>query len=365
MLKLVPGNGSRNTTEYECPDAYYNSWSEVLKTTEKKTKLHIRPEKFAKAHKMDTDKIMEALERYIEHGCGKFQRPQTIERIKNSILSFCQTAQNGSSGSKTRHARVNSTRAIVIQNYSAQASNIISHPYPDPNENIDPNVQNNRPTPVVAFHTGVEAVNASEEMNGQLHLLLATRVEPATSLDIENLNHGLDENNVTYVEHPYQPDDPRREFRVRLVTPDGQSTVVPYREIQGRILADTGSTTTLIDEAFARTQGLRIETSPYQVLLRDVNNGEQIVSRRCYLRLHLTTITGSQVVVTILALCVPDLSHDLLLGTKDLERYQVSVSPHMGQARMNIGNEEVSFPMLNDYSITQLQNLSWGTNRSC
>jgi hypothetical protein len=365
MLKFVPGNGNRNTTEYECPVAFYNSWSEALKATDKKTKFHISPEKFAKAYKMDTDKIMEALERYIEHGCGKFQRPQTIERIKNSILSFCQTAQNGSSGSKIRHARVNSTRAIVIQNYSAQASNIISHPYPDPNENIDPNVQNNRPTPVVAFHTGVEAVNASEEMNGQLHLLLATRVEPATSLDIENLNHGLDENNVTYVEHPYQPDDPRREFRVRLVTPDGQSTVVPYREIQGRILADTGSTTTLIDEAFARTQGLRIETSPYQVLLRDVNNGEQIVSRRCYLRLHLTTITGSQVVVTILALCVPDLSHDLLLGTKDLERYQVSVSPHMGQARMNIGNEEVSFPMLNDYSITQLQNLSWGTNRSC
>jgi len=101
------------------------------------------------------------------------------------------------------------------------------------------------------------------------------------------------------------------------------------------------------------------------VLLRDVNNGEQIVSQRCYLRLTLTTTTGSQVVVTILALCVPNLSHDLLLGTKDLERYQVSVSPHMGQARMRIGNEEVSFPMLNDHSITQLQNLSRGNNRLC
>ena len=224
MLKFAPGNGSRDTTEYECPVAFYNSWSAALKTTDKKTKFYISPEKFAKAHKLDTNKAMEALERCIEHGCGRFQRPQTIERIKNSILSFCQTAQNGSSGSKLRHARVNSTRAVVIQNYSTQAYSINPQPSSEPNENIDPNAQNSRPTPVVAFHTGVEAVNASQEMNGQLHLLLATRVEPATHLDIENFNHGLDENNVTYVEQPYQPNDLRREFRVRLVTPDGQTS---------------------------------------------------------------------------------------------------------------------------------------------
>jgi hypothetical protein len=232
-------------------------------------------------------------------------------------------------------------------------------------ENLDPNVQSTRPTPVVAFHTGVESVNTNDHLNGQLHLLLATRVEPATQQDINNLIHGVDESNITIVDQPYQANDPRRIYRVRLVTPDGQSTVVPYREIQGRILADTGSTTTLIDESFAIAHGLHVETSPYQVLLRDVNNGEQVVSQRCYLRLTLTTITGSQVVVTILALCVPNLSHDILLGTKDLERYQVSVSPHMGQARMSIGNEEVSFPMLNDHSITRLQNLSRGINGSC
>jgi hypothetical protein len=339
MLKFIQGNGNRNTTEYECPVTFHNSWSDALKSTDKKSKFYINPEKFAKMCKFDPSKVNDAL-----------------DRIRSSILSFCQSNQQPNSS--LRQARVNSNRAIIIENYSTQASNILT-------ENFDPNVQSTRPTPVVAFHTGAEFVNTNEDLNGQLHLLLATRVEPASPDDIENLTHGLDEDNITIIQQPYQDNDLRREYRVRLVTPDGQSTVVPYREIQGRILADTGSTTTLIDEGFATAHGLHIESSPYRVILRDVNNGEQIVSQRCYLRLTLTTITGSQVVVTILALCVPNLSHDLLLGTKDLERYQVSVSPHMGQARMSIGNEEVSFPMLNDHSITQLQNLSRGNNRLC
>jgi hypothetical protein len=120
-------------------------------------------------------------------------------------------------------------------------------------------------------------------------------------------------------------------------------------------LADTGSTTTLIDEAFAHEKRLHIEPSPYTIILKDVNNGERNVTNRCYLRLTLTTVTGREVVAIILALCVPDLSHDLLLGTRDLERYQVSVIPHLGQAKMTIGDEEMIFPMLDEESIRQLR----------
>ena len=137
--------------------------------------------------------------------------------------------------------------------------------------------------------------------------------------------------------------------------PDGNSFVVPYREVQGRILADTGSTTTLINEQFAINHGLWIESSPHQIILRDVNNGERVVGTRCYLRLTLTTVTGREVVAIIVALCVPNLSNDLLLGTRDLERYQISVIPHLGQAKMNAGDDELVFPMLDEGSILQLQ----------
>ena len=70
----------------------------------------------------------------------------------------------------------------------------------------------------------------------------------------------------------------------------------------------------------------------------------------------MTTVTGREVSTILPALCVPNLSHEILLGTKDLERYQVSVIPHLGQAKMTIGDDEVIFPMMDEVSIFELQN---------
>jgi len=140
--------------------------------------------------------------------------------------------------------------------------------------------------------------------------------------------------------------------------PDGNIHTVPYREAQGRVLPDTGSTTTLIDIKFAEKHGLTIERSPYRVALTAVNNSETITSLRCYLRLTLTTLHNEQVVIVIAAMCVPNLSHDILLGTKDLERYNMAIVPGMGEATMMIGSQPVIFPMMDDEAIDNLQTLA-------
>ena len=126
----------------------------------------------------------------------------------------------------------------------------------------------------------------------------------------------------------------------------------------GRILADTGSTTTLINEDFAISRGLVVEDGGKEVILRDVNNGAKIVRKQCYLRLTLTTVWGDEVTATLLALCVKNLSHDLLLGMRDLERYKVSVIPHRGEAQMQIGDSIEVFPMLDGVQIRHLQELT-------
>jgi hypothetical protein len=202
----------------------------------------------------------------------------------------------------------------------------------------------------ITVHRGDPTTEDGYPSHGTLHLLLATKVEPATEEDIRNFNSGELEDYGFKDREPSDSEDDLTPYRVRLLMPDGESFVVPYREVQGRILADTGSTTTLIDEAFAHEKRLHIEPSPYTIILKDVNNGERNVTNRCYLRLTLTTVTGREVVATILALCVPNLTKTLLLGTRDLERYQISVTPYLGQVR----SEEMASP-IDEESISQLQ----------
>jgi hypothetical protein len=101
------------------------------------------------------------------------------------------------------------------------------------------------------------------------------------------------------------------------------------------------------------------------VTLRDVNNGTSIIDKQCFLRLTLTTVWGDQVSATLLALCVKNLGHDLLLGTRDLERYKVSVIPHRGEAQMHIGDAIEVFPMLDGRQIKQLQALTGNDTTDC
>jgi hypothetical protein len=80
-----------------------------------------------------------------------------------------------------------------------------------------------------------------------------------------------------------------------------------------------------------------------------------VLSDHCYLRLSLTTVLGEKITVVILAHCANDLSHDILLGTKDLEKYQISVVTHRGEAHMTVGNKTEILPMLDGTQISHLQ----------
>ena len=224
-------------------------------------------------------------------------------------------------------------------------------------ENDKPSSTNH--TMDVGFHTDTTTPEVPDApMHGTLHLLVATRVEPATADDQLKFNNNDTVGN-TLIDTEYPAfNDTRREFRVQLRMPDGNIHTVPYREAQGRVLPDTGSTTTLKDIKFAERHGLHIERSPYRVALTAVNNRETITSLRCYLRLTLTTLRNEQVVIVIAAMCVPNLSHDILLGTKDLERYNIAVIPGMGEATMMIGSQPVIFPMMDDEAINNLQLLA-------
>ncbi len=146
----------------------------------------------------------------------------------------------------------------------------------------------------------------------------------------------------------------------------GAEYIVPYRVVHGRILADTGSTTTLINENFAIKQGLEIKsTGSGQIILRDVNDGTSQLTKQCFLRLTITTVEGELISFTVLAFCTDKLKHDILLGTRDLERYKIDVSSHRGEAKMELPDGNVAFPMLDSAQITHLQKLTLGTIENC
>ena len=369
MLKYVTAPGStRQYTEYECPVAHYDRWADALKAQNPKSKYYISSEKFANACRKDPSKAMEAFNRYLEHGSGKHLRPQDQETLKRKILNSCNTGQNNNDPNQNnsrhrgspppRHERSNLVIARVLSSttteykntsfYEGRISNMENEQPPSHNYSMDVGFMSDISTPAVP----------DAPMHGTLHLLVATRVEPATAEDqVKFIHNDIEGNTLIDTNYP-APDDTRREFRVQLRMPDGNIHTVPYREAQGRVLPDTGSTTTLIDIKFAEKQGLIIERSPYRVALTAVNNSETITSLRCYLRLTLTTLHNEQVVIVIAAMCVPNLSHDILLGTKDLERYNIAVIPGMGEATMMIGTQPVIFPMMDDEAVTNLQTLA-------
>ena len=341
MLSNEKSSDGRGYTEYECPASMCEKWADARRSMVKNLKYQINPEKFARMCRQDTNKVLEAWKHYSDNGSGKFKKPNELQALKSSVLSFCKP-NNG-------NLRPQEHRSSSIS-YSIRPR----MRYDNNDHSEDDNDNCNSPT-IVAIHTG-NVFAHEKSVCGTLHLLIATKVEPATREDIENLNNIETDHMETLYASEYKSIDNPDALRVRLMLPNGESFVVPYTEVQGRILPDTGSTTSLINEEFARSKGLYIEESPYEITLKDVNNGERTINHRCYFRLTITTTTGRDVITILPALCVPDLSHEILLGTKDLERYQVSVVPHLGQAKMMIGYEEMVFPMLDNTSISELQN---------
>ena len=156
-----------------------------------------------------------------------------------------------------------------------------------------------------------------------------------------------------------------RECLVRFQMPYGAEYNVRYPEVCGRILADTGSTATLINTDFAKGKGLEVLTMGAEIVLRDINNGSSILADYCSLRLTLTTIQGEHINILVLAYCVQDLSYDLLLGTRDLVRYQISVMLHRGEAQMQINDTIEYLPMLDGLQISRLQRLALGGKPMC
>jgi hypothetical protein len=345
MLSNEKSGDGRGYTEYQCPASMCEKWIDARRSMVKNLKYQISPEKFARMCRLDSQKVLEAWKHYTDNGSGKFKKPNELMALKNSVLSFCKPNTPGARPQEHR----TSTATLKIRPTGGHSK-------------YEESCANTSAT-VIAIHTG-DTVTKGYNLCGTLHLLLATKVEPATIEDIEYLNNEeTDDFDRLYMNEYRSIDDPDA-LRVRLMLPNGESFVVPYTEVQGRILPDTGSTTSLINEEFARNKGLHIERSPYEITLKDVNNGERTINNRCYLRLTITTTTGREVVTILPALCVPDLSHEILLGTKDLERYQVSVVPHLGQAKMTIGHEEVVFPMMDEVSIIELQNNLQTLNRT-
>jgi len=221
---------------------------------------------------------------------------------------------------------------------------------------------------VLEFETnGVSTTPAPSVLGySSLHLLLATRIEPATEEEIETMKRGDWERMITRVDNEsVMTREGGRGCKVRFQMPYGIEYVVRYPEVCGRILADTGSTTSLINTDFAKRRGLEVLTTGAEIVLRDVNTGLSSLIDHCILRLTLTTILGEHINILILAYCVQDLSHDLLLGTRDLERYQISVMAHRGESQMQINDTIEYLPMLDGLQISQLQRFTLGDKPLC
>jgi hypothetical protein len=221
---------------------------------------------------------------------------------------------------------------------------------------------------VLEFETnGVSTTPAPSVLGySSLHLLLATRIEPATEEEVETMKSGDWERMITRVDNEsVMTREGGRGCKVCFQMPYGIEYVVRYPEVCGRILADTGSTTSLINTDFARSRGLEILTTGAEIVLRDVNNGLSSLVDHCILRLTLTTILGEHINILIVAHCVKNLSHDLLLGTRDLERYQISVMAHRGESQMQINDTIEYLPMLDGLQISQLQRLTLGDKPMC
>jgi len=367
--------GQKIASEYSCPAALCETWAEAQRMNPRYKKFFVCPRKFAKMCNHDAGRAHQAIRDYEEHGSGKYRSQQERRDFKNTVLMACQAPIKPGewvrSGTRIvdarREERCNSS--YIEEQEEELEKSIESIDLAKSMDSEEDSTSNNEDYEkvIVAFHASGHGEDASDTIkHSALHLLLATRVIPASAAEVESFREGVAEEAVAKVtEESITDDEFQNGCMVKLRMPYGTEYVIPYTEVQGRILADTGSTTTLINEDFARRQGLVIEKSMKNVTLRDVNNGTSIIDKQCFLRLTLTTVWGDQVSATLLALCVKNLGHDLLLGTRDLERYKVSVIPHRGEAQMHIGDAIEVFPMLDGRQIKQLQALTGNDTTDC
>ena len=353
-----------------CPVTLFDTWEAAKKANPQYQKFFADPKKFAKVNQFNSSKVMAALKDYESNGSGKYRSPQERATFKNAVLLACNAPENARNvrivdvrkeeRCDSCHIEFGSDKADGGEQTFIGVTDEIGHVGGGVLMETTSIISISDDGDWAAFNLETGADSDSHKVQqAPLHLLLATRVEPATESDIIEYKMGARDEAVAKIS---EEDIGEEEFKtgclVRLRMPYGSEYVVPYTKVQGRILADTGSTTTLINEDFAIRRGLELLDNPKEITLRDVNNGYSTLTKQCYLRLTLTTIWGDHITATLQALCVKDLRHDLLLGMRDLHRYKVSVMPHRGEAQMQIGEDIEVFPMLDCDQIKKLQDMT-------
>jgi len=413
LTPRIDAAGNKINPEYICPASLIGNWAEASVAKPPHKKFLACPIKFAAMCRNIVINAKQALREFEEKGSGKYRSQQERQAFESAVINACHAPPNPA---KVRVADVRGERCASgwVEDIDTEGLNRIeiaeatavqatrSHIDGGSEDEFcglglstkegDSVIDEWRGVEVRGVATGADlssisgdedeymdeavdegiivAFHAKDTVKGvrhaPLHLLLATKIQQASDEEIHIFDEGAAEQAVVRVsEEDIADEEFNNGCMVRLKMPYGAEYVVPYTGVQGRILADTGSTTTLINEEFAARRGLVISESKKEVKLHDVNNGESTLKYQCFFRLTLTTIWGDQVTTTLRALCVKDLCHDLLLGMRDLERYQVSVVPHRGEAQMQIGRVIEVFPMLDVQQIKHLQELTSGDRDEC
>jgi len=400
LSPIRSAEGKAQTSEYICPVAMCDNWNEAKKTKPVKLRFAPCPKKFAAACKNDTNLANAALKDYIERGSGKFRDPKEREVFSDEVMKACKSTPKTGGGTRVvgsinKEERCNSGQVEFVSEYDCNniiiemegknpTRQFILNPDNDLNERnlLTQKFSEEEKESEMTMeerddldHEGciiIETYNAngvtkapSPLTHSSLHLLVATKVEPPSRTEIQQFMTKDFEGTISRNFDEYT-DGEDTGCWVLMEMAYGTEYVVPYKIVHGKILADTGSTTTLINEDFAEQQGLEIRsTGPGQILLRDVNDGTSQLTKQCFLRLTLTTVEGELVSFIILAFCTNKLKHDILLGTRDLERYKIDVSSHRGEAKMELLDGIVAFPMLDSAQITHLQKLASGNKDQC
>jgi len=356
LSPIRTSDGALLDSEYVCPAAQHMKWSEQKQKRDTQ-KFQPDPMRFAEMHKRDAKRVHEALVEFERVGSGSYRQPMERAKFRLEVLKHCNAPSNKSEYPQRSKAVGFSTGVEECH------SSCIWHVNEDRNiEEGPPIVENGSATEaaertiVLAFQANGITTTPHSISYSALNLLMATNIEPASNREIEAARRGDLEQIITKeIEDSVNTEEGGRGGKIKFEMPYGAEYLVPYSGICGQILADTGSTSTLIKKEFAIKQGLEIFTTGKELRLRDVNNGISDLTDYCFLRLTLTTILGERVTIVTLAHCVNGLNYDLLLGTKDLERYQLSILPHRGEAHMQIGNTVEIFPMLDSLQIRLLQ----------
>jgi len=373
-------DGQPQTSEYVCPVTFCKNWREAR--TLKPTKLRFAPcpLKFAAAYKHDVNLVNAALKEYAEKGSGKFRDPSERAAFSKEVLQACKTPVKSGGGTRLvgsvgKEERCNSgeieyfsevnCNSLVVEEMEL---NQVIHAKlnPEASERESDNEEVFDGCVIIETYNAHGVTKAPSPLtHSALHLLVASKVEPPSEEEIRNFMEKEFDGTISRDFDEYT-DDEETGCWVLMEMTYGAEYIVPYKVVHGRILADTGSTTTLINENFAIRQGLEIRsTGSGQILLRDVNDGTSQLTKQCFLRLTITTVEGELISFTVLAFCTDKLKHDILLGTRDLERYKIDVSSHRGEAKMELPDGNVAFPMLDSAQITHLQKLTLGTVENC